>query len=202
MKPTTLITEEGRICTCCGEFKLWDGFYRSARSSTGYRAKCISCHPKTTELGKERRKLVVSDEGRECTICGKFKSWNEFPRNSRNKKYGRGNKCNPCNRAVVKAYRLRNPRWKKNASLSARYGLTVDEYETMLQKQKHACAICGGKENMIIPSTGRTYSLSVDHNHKTGKVRGLLCTQCNHMLGRAADDPEILRRAAKYLERG
>jgi hypothetical protein len=72
------------------------------------------------------------------------------------------------------------------------YGLTYEQYETLLAAQDGRCAICGGK---------RSYNLNVDHCHKTGFVRGLLCRQCNgRLLTAAKDDPATLRAAADYLE--
>jgi hypothetical protein len=74
--------------------------------------------------------------------------------------------------------------------LKARYGLTVADYERMLEEQRGVCAICG---NEMDPPC-------VDHDHATGKVRGLLCKSCNWILGRAKDNPDIFRRAILYLE--
>jgi len=67
----------------------------------------------------------------------------------------------------------------------------------MLKKQNGKCYICGKKETYKYKYKIR--DLSVDHNHKTGKIRALLCTKCNNMLGMADDNPFILIKAAKYL---
>ncbi len=67
----------------------------------------------------------------------------------------------------------------RTRQLKCRYGLTIQDYDDMLNKQKGVCAICETDE--AIPNTG--YRLHVDHNHTTGKVRGLLCTKCNKALG-------------------
>ena len=76
------------------------------------------------------------------------------------------------------------------------YGLTPEQYENMILEQEFKCAICGIHETAI---KGKR-RLCIDHNHVTGKVRGLLCPHCNLMLGTAKDDPNILREGAKYLE--
>lgn len=82
----------------------------------------------------------------------------------------------------MRAYRLLN-----------KYGLTVEAFETMLHEQKSACAIC-----RRVLGRGKN-GLHIDHDHASGRVRGLLCRSCNHMLGNAMDDPAILLRAIEYL---
>jgi len=73
------------------------------------------------------------------------------------------------------------------------YGITLEEYDVMYEQQKGVCAICS------LPQTGRAERLCVDHNHETGKVRGLLCSHCNRGIGLLKDDYRILNRAASYL---
>ena len=73
-----------------------------------------------------------------------------------------------------------------------KYGITYAEYNLMLRKQHYKCKICK------IPEGKK--ALSVDHNHITGKVRGLLCNNCNSLLGYAKDNPIILQLAIDYLE--
>lgn len=72
-----------------------------------------------------------------------------------------------------------------------RYGLTPEHYEALLSAQGGRCAICGGRP---------TGNLHVDHDHNTGKVRGLLCGRCNPALGAFQDSPRILLAAVRYLE--
>jgi len=77
------------------------------------------------------------------------------------------------------------------------YSLTSSVFNLLLEKQKNACVICQHK------FIGRGHKgPMVDHDHKTGKVRGLLCSACNKMLGLAKDDTNILFRAIQYLEKG
>ncbi len=75
------------------------------------------------------------------------------------------------------------------------YGLSTIDYRHKLSKQLGGCAICGKPEKKALRGI-----LYVDHDHKTGKVRGLLCNECNSMLGYAKDDKKILLIAIKYLE--
>lgn len=78
--------------------------------------------------------------------------------------------------------------------LKAAYGISLAQYEEMLVAQDGRCKICGSDK---ADSRGR--SLHVDHDHLTGKVRGLLCNQCNHAIGLLQDSPERFERAASYL---
>jgi len=73
-----------------------------------------------------------------------------------------------------------------------RYGVTPEQYQAMLDGQDNRCAIC------LEEFAKRPH---VDHDHATGKVRGLLCPNCNSMLGRVRDSPETLQRAVEYLKR-
>lgn len=74
------------------------------------------------------------------------------------------------------------------------YGVTVEQFDALLQRQGSCCAICGTDT----PLGKGTFH--IDHDHETGRVRGLLCHKCNLGLGKFNDDPEQLRAAARYLE--
>ncbi len=80
------------------------------------------------------------------------------------------------------------------ANIKRLYGLTQDDYERMLRAQGGVCAVCKG------PQLGRRRRLHVDHDHRTGRVRALLCQNCNVALGCASDDPERLLALAIYAE--
>ena len=93
-------------------------------------------------------------------------------------------------RVLTDAERARS---KLNNDIKTRYGITLDEFEERLAAQGGVCAICGKVCNLS--------RLSVDHDHETGRVRGLLCRRCNFMLGYAKDRPETLEAGARYLRR-
>jgi hypothetical protein len=84
-------------------------------------------------------------------------------------------------------------------TLNRKYNIGKVEYDAMLEKQSGACAICCEAEVFINKKTGKLQDYSVDHDHKTGAVRGLLCVRCNRMLGYARDSRDILSRAITYL---
>lgn len=75
------------------------------------------------------------------------------------------------------------------------YGMTPEEYDAMLAQQGGGCALCGAEKGH------NGTSLAVDHCHRTGKIRGLLCTKCNTALGHFGDDAYGLRRVLAYIER-
>ena len=81
----------------------------------------------------------------------------------------------------------------KNLTYLNKYGLSKDEYTEMLEKQDHKCKICN------TPLKDLKARLHVDHNHLTGKVRGLLCRACNHGVGNFKDDVFLLQRAINYI---
>lgn len=83
--------------------------------------------------------------------------------------------------------------YDRDYQLRRSYGLTRVEYEQMLEQQDGKCAICGAE-----CSTGRR--LAVDHDHITGQIRGLLCSNCNLGIGKFHDSVELLKEAIRYLE--
>ena len=93
----------------------------------------------------------------------------------------------------------------RHYGLIRNYNMSLTDYAGMFARQNGLCAICEQPETAKLPgrktekTETRTRDLSVDHDHKTGKVRGLLCNSCNHMLGAARDSQKVLLAAAEYL---
>lgn len=94
-----------------------------------------------------------------------------------------------------------NPDKAKSQRLK-KYGLDLDGYNALRKKQKYCCAVCKKHEEDVSQGRAKTpaTALHVDHDHETGKVRGLLCTNCNIILGKCYDDKTILKRAMQYLK--
>ena len=99
--------------------------------------------------------------------------------------------CLGCKRQNAKKYRLKDPRAYNFKNRIARYGMSIDEYQTIWDAQDGICPIC---ERDIVLETSR-----IDHDHKTGAVRGILCVSCNSGIGLLHDSPRALIRAAKYV---
>lgn len=101
---------------------------------------------------------------------------------------------------ILRRTRSNDPSVTKRGML-AKYGITPDEYGSMLKAQNGCCAICKEKETYTNGKTGREFALAVDHEHSTGIVRGLLCAACNRALGLMQDSPKRLASAVAYLGR-
>jgi hypothetical protein len=97
-------------------------------------------------------------------------------------------------------WRKKNVLKAKDRDLKKAFGITVEQYQEMLEKQRGLCAICGEPDKRIHGATKKPIGLSVDHCHTTKKVRALLCSPCNQGIGNFKDDPQLLRAAAAYLE--
>lgn len=113
-----------------------------------------------------------------CHRCGKNKGPKFF-----DKKY-----CYRCTSAVKKDSSNKAHR----ARVAKVYGIEPEDYDRLYAAQGGRCAICRR-------ATGKTRRLSVDHDHISGRVRGLLCKPCNQMLGHARDDVDFFYRAMRYL---
>ena len=105
-------------------------------------------------------------------------------------------------RATQKAYRksARGKIIKRQRRIKDQYGITLEDYDQMFEQQNGVCAICH-KSETALSQFGGVRRLAVDHNHKTGQVRGLLCTRCNSVIGYVYEDVTVLLEAAVYLER-
>ena len=144
-----------------------------------------------------------------CSICKEEKELDKFNKR-KERKDGYESRCKECQKATREA----NPNYKEtqrkaNAKqdakrkgkrwgyhLSKTYGLSEESYYKMYEEQDGRCAICDKKEN----KEEHYGKFVVDHCHNTGHVRGLLCNQCNLMIGNAKDDTTTLNNAIKYLK--
>lgn len=88
---------------------------------------------------------------------------------------------------------------RKRADLKKNYGMTLEQYNEKLSQQEYVCKICKKPETQTDVRFGVPYQLAVDHCHKTGKIRDLLCSKCNRTLGMVDDNIEYLEKLAQYL---
>lgn len=161
----------------------------------------LYCSPEHRAKARARRlresRSLLTD--RRCPRCEQVKSREEFAGD--NAPY-----CKPCSAAYVRGQRAADPDPLRSRRESlARYGLTFEQFDAMLAAQGGRCKICGtGKPGGV----GGPRGWHVDHDHaccSTRKrscgncIRGIICTNCNHVLGNARDDPVILQAALDYL---
>lgn len=129
---------------------------------------------------------------KKCTGCNELKALDCFSLH-KGFKDGRNSKCKLCKSTLQRQGhregRYPHTPYSYGRQLKGKYGITIEEYESMLLRCESKCEICGEEK-----------SLNVDHCHSTGSVRGLLCTKCNTGLGKFGDDIEMLRRAIRYLD--
>lgn len=108
--------------------------------------------------------------------------------------------CKTCSKAASKKWKQNNQDKVKDYHLDNGYGIKIEEYNSMLAAQNGACKICLKPESSLDSRSKLPKKLAVDHCHKTGKVRGLLCYNCNRGIGLLKDDYDIVQRAAEYLK--
>jgi len=188
-----------RLCRDCREWKSLDLFCANSKRPSGRGSYCKDCfnvrsrasYAKRVEakLGREvQQARVVPDGHRYCPDCGETKKLDDFPRN-RGDTGGRGRYCKPCHNARGKESKTRLYGGSREYHLRRRYGIGGAEFDELLAAQGGRCAICGAGD----PE-------HVDHDHRTGWVRGILCFNCNGGLGQFRDDPAFLASAIAYLK--
>ena len=174
-------------CTKCGIEKPESEFYSvTQRGITRLRRICKECFRAQLRDHSEDGK----PEGRVCSQCGIYKPLTQFHKH-KICLYGVEPMCKLCRLEQRRAYNRRYPERIRNTDLKAKYGMTIEDYNAMHARQNGKCAICGTSEEKLV----------VDHNHKTGQVRELLCHLCNAMIGCAREDVAILTSAVAYLQR-
>ena len=125
-----------------------------------------------------------------CTKCNVSKDFSLFYK-QHDAKHGLTPNCKECVNKIRKQWRLDNPDKVKENRVQHAYGISYTDVKTMHKEQHGRCLICEDKPKNLV----------IDHCHSTGKVRGLLCSECNLMLGKARDRTKTLENAIKYLER-
>ncbi len=161
-----------KTCSKCKELKEFSEFYKANYTSSGYSCSCKACHKITYSKYKKLNRKKLSEKQKEYNAKNK----------ERNRLYHLNNKEKLADK-------------KKWSHLKKTFNLDKEQYLKMLKIQNNVCYICKNIET----TKGAKY-LSVDHCHKTGKIRGLLCAACNKALGGFKDNIEYLESAIKYLK--
>lgn len=160
-----------KTCARCGKTKPLSEFYKQSASKDGHGSWCKMCMD-------ERRKinLAASKKGRVARDAAYYQANKERIR-ARGRNY----------------YEAHRDEWT-DGELRRNYGITLAEYDAMLEAQDNRCAICGRTPE----ENGKR--LAVDHDHETGEVRCLLCSDCNMAIGLLSDSYERCFAAANYLK--
>lgn len=158
--------------------------------------RCPTCGIEKSLDGFHRDKNRLSGRMPVCKECRSLTSKVRYARDlPKSREKGKQNRLRnkTKNYAASEDWRKRNP-GKQTEYRLKRYGLTMESFLALLESQSHACMVC-------LKRFENRKDTHIDHDHVTGKVRGLLCLACNTMLGYSKDSPATLRRAADYLEK-
>lgn len=183
------MSSERKKCPACGADKLVSEYRRNVARPDGLSFYCRECFKAIDRAAYQRRREAAGFDVRHretppngfkwCPDCGSYQPVDSFALN----RASRDGRCSYCKPHTNERNRERH--------FVLSYGMAQDEVEQMVEQQRGACLICER------PLGSRAH---VDHDHATGKVRGVLCFNCNGGLGQFRDDPDLLRRAADYLD--
>lgn len=166
-----------RVCSICGLEKSEDKFYKHKLiKPDGIRKQCKDCRQEYRRKAHAKNPEIKRRQAKE---------WADKNRDKLN--------------ADARQKRAANIKRFKGYALKADFGLCIEEFDRMVNEQNNLCKLCGRPETTKHQS-GKTKDLAVDHDHLTGKIRGLLCWVCNTGIGKLQDSPELLRKAADYIE--
>lgn len=204
-----------KTCNKCQVEKHLNQYAKDPRNKSGLQGICETCRAEAKRLSAEARRLKGAEVARvqkTCNKCNEAKAIDLFYKDS-GIADGRATICKKCKTENTYKWRENNreqynktqrdyqktacPERRYGTEIKRRYGCTLEQYNDMLVAQAGACAICKSLHNPA-EKKGRLY---VDHCHKTGAVRALLCKHCNSLLGYAKDDARILLEAVAYLGR-
>ncbi len=188
-RPSTT-TATHRRCTKCRQWKEYSEYHKNKSREPQIARICKMCAAEKTlakykKIEKKYGKMIPTSRGtltethKRCSKCLDWKTHDQF-RKDKSKLRNLAIHCVQC---------------QFFSDMQRKYGMGLEEYTDLLAKQGGGCAICGATRG-----SEKTDRLFVDHDHKTGKVRGLLCGNCNSMLGYSKDKVSNLRRGILYLE--
>lgn len=201
-----------KLCKDCQTLKPTTDFHSDKSKPDGLNFYCKPCMNIRQRAYAKRLPRFTAPEGfKRCTHCKEVLPQEQFHK-AKAFHDGLSRRCKKCAYEFHEAWRQRNKvqaaanakRWRANNkersddhSRKQNYGIPLGTYARMLAQQNGKCAICEATEG------GGRGAFHVDHDHSSGKVRGLLCEACNLGLGKFRDRADVLASAIKYLaERG
>jgi hypothetical protein len=179
-------------CSKCGEDKPESEYHRNKNSKDGLQHYCKTC---SSERNAARyaaipKRPAATGVVKTCTGCSTLKPVEEFYPYPKSPD-GRSHRCKVC----TQKDNVSNTELRRRSSLMRKYGITVEQYDSMLAEQGGRCACCGTDE----PGGRSKVVFHVDHDHGTGAVRGLLCRGCNVGIGSLGDTIAGLEMGIRYL---
>jgi DNA-binding transcriptional MerR regulator len=183
-----------KTCKKCEKVKPLSDYYKHSTGKDGHTNFCKRC---CLDGMKERY-----DPKKRAEYVQRYYSENDHKVKARSKAWRE--KYPERYRQTLKNYtdekKAKDPAaYKERArsyALKRKYGITLEQYQQLLEKQNECCAVCER------PAKDFPTSLAVDHDHKTGRIRGLLCTHCNYRMVAKHTDGNVLRKIADYIEQG
>lgn len=180
-----------KTCKRCMKSKPHEAFHVYRKAKDGRQPICKECR------SAERKQCYANNSERIKKVAANYRADNRTAILDKKQTFRNEH------RGAIKDYRqtydVVNARKIKDTTLRYKYGITLDECEQMLVAQNHACGIC---RRPLPDKRFPKREYIVDHDHKTGAVRGILCHKCNTSLGGFGDDPETLKAALSYLQGG
>lgn len=164
--------------------------------------QCRKCKEEKNEAEFHKHKASKTGLFSICKTCNCLRN-REWSKNNKDKVNSARRKWRKVNKKHCKVYRKQYTEKNKEHILKQRrerwyirrYGISTDDYNELLKAQNGLCAICN------LPGNGKYKKLHVDHCHKTGKLRSLLCVNCNRGLGYFQDNPALLSKASLYISK-
>jgi hypothetical protein len=166
-------------CKKCKQLLDSSLFYKDSSRKDGLRWCCISCTKKTKKLFRENNKEHIKQQKKQSYLRHR--------------------------EGILQRKKDSPTKYKdRREHLLSVYGISFNDYDRMREEQNFKCAICETHEQDVKrgQSASVETSLHIDHCHTTNKVRGLLCMNCNNLLGKANDNTNILHKAINYLNKG
>jgi hypothetical protein len=164
---------DSKTCRKCGKTKSLADFYPHPGCRDGVRPECKACNL----AAKVARHRAEPQPARDRTQRWRQDNPDRYAENQRRFRESGGKKLAD-----------------RRSHLKRKYGITLEQYDDLLERQGGVCGICGAEPHPTI-------SLHVDHDHETGALRGLLCFRCNQAIGSLQEDASLLLAAADYLDR-
>ena len=168
-------TCEMKECCNCKRVLDVNNYHKSSKSRDGFSSRCRSCESDRKKVAKEKDpELALRKREQHKVWYRKNKEYKDLQN---------------------KTWREENKSKFRSSNLKRRFGITHEQFEDILKTQDNKCAICGVDQDVC----GKY--LCIDHDHETGKIRGLLCDLCNRALGQFQDNLEVLKKAVEYKEK-